>query len=201
MLHDARGTHADVLVAGERLRLLNRAFESVRDERERRSFVDPVLYDRAANNKDRYVQRMFATPAVGEVEGSSTKHQGPVVLRVSSRYSAVCGETMKTMSVPGILYSVSPAEYQAKSLSPPTPMGASGLSFGPAINPSSETESPVRTFPSPFSFPYLNHLCEVSRNAAVAIGEIWTTRSEASAGTVPTLPPSPPGHEQDAVVN
>src|SRR4051794_8871296 len=54
---------------------------------------------------------------------------------------------MKTMSVPGILYSVSPAEYQAKSLSPPTPMGASGRSFGPLMNPSSETESPVRTFP------------------------------------------------------
>src|SRR2546423_14120496 len=54
---------------------------------------------------------------------------------------------MKTMSVPGSLYSVSPAEYQAKSLSPPTPMGASGPSFGPLMNPSSETESPVRTLP------------------------------------------------------
>jgi hypothetical protein len=62
-------------------------------------------------------------------------------------HSAVCAETMKTVSVPGSLYSVSPAEYHAKSLSPPTPMGASGLSFGPPINPSSETESPVRTFP------------------------------------------------------
>jgi hypothetical protein len=30
---------------------------------------------------------------------------------------------------------------------PPTPMGASGQSFGPLMNPSSETESPVRTFP------------------------------------------------------
>src|SRR6266496_1258506 len=71
----------------------------------------------------------------------------PVVLRVSARYSAVCAETMKTMSVPGSLYSVSPAEYQARSLSPPTPMGASGPSFGPPINPSRETASPVRTFP------------------------------------------------------
>jgi hypothetical protein len=71
----------------------------------------------------------------------------PVVLRVSARYSAVCAETMKTTSLPGSLYSVSPAEYHANSFSPPTPIGASGPSFGPAINPSSETESPVRTFP------------------------------------------------------
>src|SRR5689334_8174046 len=71
----------------------------------------------------------------------------PVVSRVSRRNSAVCGETLKTMSVPGSRYSVSPAPYQAKSRSPPTPMGASGPSFGPLINPSSETASPVRTFP------------------------------------------------------
>jgi hypothetical protein len=71
----------------------------------------------------------------------------PVVSRVSLRNSAVCAATMKTISVSGILYSVSPAEYQATSLSPPTPMGASGPSFGPLMNPSSETESPVRTFP------------------------------------------------------
>src|SRR5438876_12351229 len=45
LLHDARGTHADVVVACDRLCLLYGAFESVRDERERRSFVDPVLWD------------------------------------------------------------------------------------------------------------------------------------------------------------
>src|SRR4029450_6234818 len=60
---------------------------------------------------------------------------------------------MKTMSLPGILYSVSPAPYHARSLSPPTPMGASGVSFGPAINPSSETESPVRPFPKSVLLP------------------------------------------------
>ena len=51
------------------------------------------------------------------------------------------------MSVPGSLYSMSPAAYQAKSRSPPIPMGASAPSFGPLMNPSSETASPVRTFP------------------------------------------------------
>jgi hypothetical protein len=147
LLHDARGTHADVLVTCNRLRLVQGAFESVGDERERRSFVDPVLWNRSGNNKDRYVQGVFATPPMGKVKCPSTKHQRPVVLRVSARYSAVCAETMKTMSLPGSLYSVSPAEYHANSFSPPTPIGASGPSFGPAINPSSETESPVRTFP------------------------------------------------------
>jgi len=44
LLHDARGTHADVLVTCNRLRLVQGAFESVGDERERRSFVDPVLW-------------------------------------------------------------------------------------------------------------------------------------------------------------
>ena len=36
LLHDARGTDADVLVACDGLRLLDGAFESVRDEREGR---------------------------------------------------------------------------------------------------------------------------------------------------------------------
>src|SRR6266487_3229674 len=77
LLHDARGTHTDVLVACDRLRLLYGAFESVRDERERRSFVVPVLWDRAGENEDRYVQRVFATPPIGEVECPSAKHQRP----------------------------------------------------------------------------------------------------------------------------
>src|SRR2546423_1447761 len=86
LLHDARGTHADVLVACDRLRLLYGAFESVRDERKRGSFVDPLLWDRAAENKDRHVQRVFATPPVGEVERPSTEHQRPC------RFASLCEE-------------------------------------------------------------------------------------------------------------
>src|SRR5215218_1849469 len=56
---------------------LEGAFEAVGDERERRSFVDPVLWDRAANNKDRDIQRVVAIPPMGEVEGPSTEHQRP----------------------------------------------------------------------------------------------------------------------------
>ena len=65
LLHDAGRTHTDALVAGHGLRLLDGAFESVRDERKRGSFVDPLLWDRAAENKDRHVQRVFATPPRG----------------------------------------------------------------------------------------------------------------------------------------
>src|SRR5205085_6987085 len=82
--------------------------------------------------------------------------KAPVVVLVSRRYSAVCGATLNTISVPGSLYSVSPPMYHAKSRSPPLPIGASGPSFGPAINPSSDVACPVRTFPMA-SFSYSVH--------------------------------------------
>ena len=147
LLHDARGAHADILVTGDRFGLLQSAFQAVGDEPERRSFIDPRWWDRAADNKDRHIQGVVATPPMGEVEGPTTNTNAPVVSRGSRRNSAVGAETLKTMSVSGSRYSVSPAPYQATSRSPPTPMGASGPSFGPLINPSSETASPVRTFP------------------------------------------------------
>src|SRR3712207_1588240 len=56
LLHEARADQADVLVVRDRFRLLYGAFEAVRDERERRSFVNPLLWDRMGNNKDRYAQ-------------------------------------------------------------------------------------------------------------------------------------------------
>src|SRR5215208_1389334 len=77
LLHDARGAHADVLVTGDRLRLLQGALESVGDKPERRPLVDPRWWGRAADNKDRHIQGVFATPPMGEVKGPSTKHQGP----------------------------------------------------------------------------------------------------------------------------
>src|SRR3712207_1292459 len=41
----------------------------------------------------------------------------PIMLCASRRSSALCGETLNTISVPGSLYSVSPPEYHAKSRS------------------------------------------------------------------------------------
>src|SRR6266516_8066586 len=46
LLHDARGAHADVLVASDRFGLREGALQSVGDERERRSFIDPLWWDR-----------------------------------------------------------------------------------------------------------------------------------------------------------
>src|SRR3712207_2824142 len=71
----------------------------------------------------------------------------PILLCASRRSPALCGETLNTISVAGNLYSVSPPEYHAKSRSPPSPRGRSGPSFGPAMKPSSDIESPVATFP------------------------------------------------------
>src|ERR671921_2850037 len=77
LLHEARADHADVLVACDRFRLLYGTFEAVRDERERRSFGNPLLWDRMGNNKDRYVQGVSATPPIGEVECPPSRHQRP----------------------------------------------------------------------------------------------------------------------------
>src|SRR4029450_5278459 len=62
LLHDAGGAQADVLVAGHPLGLPEGAFEAVGDEGERRSFIDPRWWDRAADHKDRDIQGVFATP-------------------------------------------------------------------------------------------------------------------------------------------
>src|SRR3954451_6757938 len=102
------------------------------------------------NNKDWYVQGMSATPPCVRSNVLRPVTNAPVVVRVWRRNSAVCGATLNTISVPGSLYSVSPPKYQPKSRSPPSPMGVSGPSFGPAINPSSDVECPVRTFPIDF---------------------------------------------------
>ena len=71
----------------------------------------------------------------------------PILLCASRRSSALCGETMNTISVPGNLYSVSPREYHSKSRSPPSPRGRAGPSLGPAMKPSSDMVNPTETFP------------------------------------------------------
>ena len=90
---------------------------------------------------------MFATPPLSEVERPSTEHQ---CASRSARFGEVSGSRLRDHEdhiAARKLYLLSPAPYQAKSLSPPRPMGASGSSSGPLMNPSSETESAVRTFP------------------------------------------------------
>ncbi len=44
-LRDAHGAHSHVLVASDRFRLLDDAFDTIGDERERRSFVDLFFND------------------------------------------------------------------------------------------------------------------------------------------------------------
>jgi hypothetical protein len=56
LLRDTGGAHSDVLLACGFLCLFNSAFDAVRDEGERRSFVDPFLGDRMGDDEGRYAQ-------------------------------------------------------------------------------------------------------------------------------------------------
>ncbi len=147
LLHQVPAPHADVLVTRGRFRLptaLSRP--SVTNVK-----GDPSLTHSCGTE---LVRTKTGTP-----KGCPPPHpwvrsnvlrpdtNAPVVRRVSARYSAVCGETMNTISVQAACIRCRQPMYQAKSRSPPTPIGASGPSFGPAINPSSDIACPVRTFP------------------------------------------------------
>src|SRR5918997_4274003 len=147
LLRDASGAHGDVLVARDRFRLLDGAFDAVRDERERRSFVNPFSGDGVGDDEGRYAQGGLPPHPLVMSNVLRPVTNAPILLCASRRSSALCGETLKTISVPGNLYSVSPLEYHAKSRSPPSPRGRSGPSFAPAMKPSSEIESPVEILP------------------------------------------------------
>src|SRR5215218_2209899 len=56
LLRDAGGTHSDVLLACDRFRLLDSALYALRDERERRSLVDPFLWKGMGDDEGRYAQ-------------------------------------------------------------------------------------------------------------------------------------------------
>src|SRR6185436_13149992 len=77
LLHQIRADHADILITRDRFRLRYSAFEAVPNERKRRSFVNPLLRNRMAKNKDRHAQRMSTTPSMGEVECPPSRDQGP----------------------------------------------------------------------------------------------------------------------------
>jgi hypothetical protein len=156
LLRDTGGAHSDVLVACDRSRLLYGAFDTVRDEGERRSFVDPFLWNGMGDDEGRYAQGGLPPHPLVMSNVLRPVTNAPILLCASRRSPALCGEIMNTISVPGNLYSVSPLEYHAKSRSPPSPRGCSGPSFGPAMKPSSDIESPVATFPMT-SFSFLDH--------------------------------------------
>src|SRR3989442_12467332 len=81
----------------------------------------------------------------------------PVPRNMSTAASALSRESLRVIVPLGIINSVSPLKNHSKSLSPPSPKGRSGLSLGPAMNPSSDVENPAMTFPMgyPPSFAFL----------------------------------------------
>jgi hypothetical protein len=147
LLRDAGGAHSDVLVARDRFRLLDDALDALRDERERRSLVDPFLWKGMGDDEGRYAQGGLPPHPLVISNVLRPVTNAPILLCASRRSSALCGETINTISVPGSLYSVSPPEYHAKSRSPSSPRGDPGPSFGPAMKPSSDIDNPVETFP------------------------------------------------------
>ena len=108
LLRDAGGAHGDVLVARGRFRLLYGAFDAVRDERERRSFVNPSLRDAMGNDKGRHAQGGQPPHPLVMSNVLRPVTNAPILLCASRSSSALCGETPNTISVPGSLYSVSP---------------------------------------------------------------------------------------------
>src|SRR5215216_6540017 len=147
LLHDARRPHRHVLLTRNRFRLLHGALDTLRDERERRSLVDPFLWDRMGDDEGRYAQGGLPPHPLVMSNVLRPVTNAPILVCASRSSSALAAEILNTISVPGILYSVSPLEYHAKSRSPPSPRGRSGPSLGPAMKPSSDIESPVATFP------------------------------------------------------
>ncbi len=96
---------------------------ATRDERERRSFVNPFLCDRMGDDEGRYAQGGMPPHPLVMSNVLRPVTNAPILLCASRRSSALAGETLNTISVPGSLYSVSPLEYHLKSRSPPLPSG------------------------------------------------------------------------------
>src|SRR3954471_21942602 len=74
LLYDAGSHHGDVLLGGYRFRLPHGAFDTVRNELERRSCVDPFLRDRVGDDESGYAQGRSATPPARDVERPASRH-------------------------------------------------------------------------------------------------------------------------------
>jgi len=77
LLDDMRAADTDVLVHCNLLCLFNGAFDAIRDEGERRSFLHPFLRDIVGHDKDRRAQRVFAALRARHIKHSASRHNGP----------------------------------------------------------------------------------------------------------------------------
>jgi hypothetical protein len=68
LLREARRPHGDVLLSRDLLRLLDRALDAVRHERERRAFIVPPLRRVVGEDEDGDVEGVAAAPSVRDVE-------------------------------------------------------------------------------------------------------------------------------------
>src|SRR5215210_7316449 len=78
LLHDARRAHGDVLVGRDFSGLIDGALHAVRDERERRSFVDPFLRGLpVGDNERRHAEGRTSAPTVSDIEGPPPRYERP----------------------------------------------------------------------------------------------------------------------------
>src|SRR5450432_4235454 len=77
LLRDGPTAYRNTLTSGDFPGLFNGAFDAVRDEREGRPFLEPLLRDAMGNNHHRYIQRMFATPGMRDVKCPASVDQCP----------------------------------------------------------------------------------------------------------------------------
>src|SRR5919202_3409054 len=76
LLRDAGGAHGDILLACYRFRSLYGVFDAaIRDERERRSLVNPSPWESMGDDEGGYAQGGSATPPVGDVERPPSRHE------------------------------------------------------------------------------------------------------------------------------
>lgn len=77
LLQDIRAKYVDILIPCDSLGLANGAFNAVGDERERRAWLDPFLWDGMGDDKIRSTPGRFATPRTRNIKGSPSRHGRP----------------------------------------------------------------------------------------------------------------------------
>src|SRR5215211_3345516 len=105
------------------------------------------------NNKNWYVQRVSAAPPMSEVKGPPSRHQRPCrCARLAKELGGLRRDPEHHLRARQPVFGVTAEVPTQKPLAALT-HGCFRTSFGPAINPSSDVECPVRTFPIlPFPF-------------------------------------------------
>src|SRR5215210_1251316 len=147
LLRDTSGAYSDVLVLCDRSCLLDGALDTVRNEGERRSFVDPFSGDRVGDNEGRYALGGSATPTICDVERPPPRHERPHrSVRLPKKLGALRRDLEYHLGTRQFVVGVA----AGVPLKEPFPTLAKGP-FGPVVRPGDEAiqrhRQPCRDFP------------------------------------------------------